>query len=36
VVATSFYGRLSCSIFNAAGQRVIASANTSNMATCAR
>lgn len=36
VVATSFYGQLSCSIFNAAGQRVIASANTSNMATCAR
>ncbi|HEX5253036.1 MAG TPA: MmpS family transport accessory protein [Mycobacterium sp.] len=34
VVATSFYGRLSCSIYNAAGQRVIAS-NTSNMATCA-
>ncbi|MEB4211783.1 MmpS family transport accessory protein [Mycobacterium sp. 94-17] len=34
VVATSFYGRLSCSIFNAAGQRVIAS-NVSNMATCA-
>ncbi|WP_231110001.1 ferritin-like fold-containing protein, partial [Mycobacterium avium] len=36
VVATSFYGRLSCSIFNAAGQRVVASANASNMATCAR
>lgn len=35
VVATSFYGQLSCSIFNAAGQRVIASANVSNMATCA-
>ncbi|OBH64092.1 threonine AND proline RICH protein [Mycobacterium sp. E2479] len=34
VVATSFYGRLSCSIYNAAGQRIIAS-NTSNMATCA-
>jgi hypothetical protein len=34
VVATSFYGRLSCSVFNAAGQRIIAS-NVSNMATCA-
>jgi Mycobacterium membrane protein len=34
VVATSFYGRLNCSVFNAAGQRIIAS-NTSNMATCA-
>ncbi|WP_269199396.1 MmpS family transport accessory protein, partial [Mycobacterium colombiense] len=35
VVATSFYGQLSCSIFNAAGQRIIASTNASNMATCA-
>ena len=34
VVATSFYGRLNCSVFNAAGQRIITS-NTSNMATCA-
>lgn len=35
VVATSFYGQLSCSIFNAAGQRVTASP-VSNMATCTR
>ena len=34
VVATSFYGQLNCSVYNAAGQRIIAS-NTSNMATCA-
>lgn len=36
VVATSFYGQLSCSIFNSAGQRVVGSATTSNVATCAR
>lgn len=36
VVATSFYGRLNCSIFNAAGQPVAASANNGIMATCTR
>lgn len=36
VVATSFYGRLNCSIINAAGQPVVASANSTNLATCAR
>ncbi len=36
VVATSFYGRLNCSIINAAGQTVVASANSTNLATCAR
>lgn len=36
VVATSFYGRLNCAIVNAAGQPVVASANSTNLATCAR
>jgi hypothetical protein len=36
VVATSFYGQLNCSMFNAAGQLVVTSAHTSNLATCAR
>ncbi len=36
VVATSFYGRLNCSIINAAGQTVAASANNSNLASCSR
>ncbi len=36
VVATSFYGRLNCSITNAAGQPVVASANNGNLATCTR
>jgi Mycobacterium membrane protein len=36
VVATSFYGRLNCSILNAAGQPVVASANNGIMATCTR
>lgn len=36
VVATSFYGQLSCSVFNAAGQRIMASGSPSNMATCSR
>lgn len=36
VVATSFYGQLTCSVFNAAGQRIMASASPSNMATCSR
>lgn len=36
VVATSFYGQLSCSVFNAAGQRIMASASPSNIATCSR
>lgn len=36
VVATSFYGRLNCSIVNAAGQTVAASATNSSLATCAR
>ncbi|OBH12045.1 MmpS family transport accessory protein [Mycobacterium sp. E3247] len=36
VVATSFYGRLNCSIVNASGQLVAASANNSSLATCAR
>ncbi len=34
VVATSFYGRLNCSIIDAAGQMVVASTNNSNLATC--
>jgi len=36
VVATSFYGRLNCSIVNAAGQTEVASANNASMATCTR
>jgi hypothetical protein len=36
VVATSFYGRLNCSIVNAAGQTVQASTNSGIMATCTR
>lgn len=36
VVATSFYGRLNCSIVNAAGQAVVVSANNGIMATCTR
>ncbi|WP_374022581.1 MmpS family transport accessory protein [Mycobacterium sp. HNNTM2301] len=36
VVATSFYGRLNCSIVNAAGQLVAASTTNSSLATCAR
>lgn len=36
VVATSFYGHLNCSILNAAGEPVIASANNGNLATCTR
>jgi Mycobacterium membrane protein len=36
VVATSFYGRLNCSVVNAAGQTVIASANNGGLATCTR
>jgi hypothetical protein len=36
VVATSFYGRLNCSIVNAAGQPVVASTNNGIMATCTR
>ena len=36
VVATSFYGRLNCSILNAAGEPVVASTNNSSLATCTR
>ncbi len=36
VVATSFYGRLNCSIVNASGQLVAAAANNSSLATCTR
>lgn len=36
VVATSFYGRLNCSIVNAAGQLVAASTTNASLATCAR
>ncbi len=36
VVATSFYGRLNCSIVNAAGQPVAASTNNASLATCTR
>jgi hypothetical protein len=36
VIATSIYGRLNCSIVNAAGQTVVASANNTVMATCTR
>jgi hypothetical protein len=36
VIATSIYGRLNCSIVNAEGQIVVASANSGIMATCTR
>ncbi|HEY1443024.1 MAG TPA: MmpS family transport accessory protein [Mycobacterium sp.] len=36
VIATSIYGRLNCSIVNAEGQTVVASANNTIMATCSR
>jgi Mycobacterium membrane protein len=36
VVATSFYGRLNCSVVNAAGQAVVTSANNGVVATCTR
>lgn len=36
VVATSFYGRLNCSIVNAAGQLVAAQANNASLASCTR
>ncbi|WP_096370157.1 MmpS family transport accessory protein [Mycobacterium ulcerans] len=36
VVATSIYGRLNCAIVNAQGQLVVASTNTSIIATCTR
>lgn len=36
VVATSFYGRLNCSVVNAAGQPVAISANGGPVATCTR
>lgn len=36
VIATSFYGRLNCSIVNAAGQAVVVSTNNGVMATCTR
>jgi MmpS family membrane protein len=36
VVATSFYGRLNCSVVNAAGQPVVTSANNGVVATCTR
>jgi len=36
VVATSFLGRLNCSIVNAAGETVLASTNNGNLATCTR
>jgi hypothetical protein len=36
VVATSFYGRLNCSVVNAAGQPIVTSANNGVMATCTR
>ncbi|OBK49926.1 MmpS family transport accessory protein [Mycobacterium sp. 1081908.1] len=36
VVATSFYGRLNCSVVNAAGQPVVMSTNNGVMATCTR
>lgn len=36
VVATSFYGRLNCSIVNAAGQTVLTSASNGIVATCTR
>ncbi|BBZ45475.1 MmpS family transport accessory protein [Mycobacterium parmense] len=36
VVATSFLGRLDCSIVNAAGETVVASTANSNLATCTK
>ena len=36
VIASSFYARLNCSVLNAAGQTVVASANNGNLATCTR
>ncbi|OSC43314.1 MmpS family transport accessory protein [Mycobacterium decipiens] len=36
VVATSIYGRVNCSIVNAAGQTVVASTNNAIIATCTR
>ena len=36
VVATSIYSHLDCSVFNAAGQTVVASASNSMIATCTR
>jgi hypothetical protein len=36
VIASSFYARLNCSVVNAAGQTVVASANNGNLATCTR
>lgn len=36
VVATSIYSHLDCSVFNAAGQTVVASANNASIATCTR
>jgi hypothetical protein len=36
VVATSIYSHLDCSVFNAAGQTVVASASNAMIATCAR
>jgi Mycobacterium membrane protein len=36
VIATSIYGRLNCSIVNAEGQIVVASTNSSSLATCTR
>jgi hypothetical protein len=36
VIATSIYSRLDCSIVNAAGQPVVASANNTMIATCTR
>jgi hypothetical protein len=36
VIATSIYGRLNCSIVNAAGQTVVASTNNTIIATCTR
>jgi hypothetical protein len=36
VVATSFYGRINCSIVNAAGQLMAASTTNSSLASCTR
>ncbi len=36
VVATSIYSHLDCSVFNAAGQTVVATANNASIATCTR
>jgi hypothetical protein len=36
VVATSIYSHLDCSVFNAAGQTVVASASNATIATCTR